>query len=160
MIRTILLLLLISPGILNAQLSCDSTDPEASGTCKSYYSSGILKEKGKFKNGLKHGKFINYYYTGAKKSEVKFRKGKEDGLFRSYYTNGKMEIQCFYLKGLMQGDYIEYHDNGAIRVQGEVIDSKRIGVWNYLDPNGKIIEAVDYDTMNPEEQKIENKSNN
>ena len=147
MIRTILLLLLISPGILNAQLSCDSTDPEASGTCKSYYSSGILKEKGKFKNGLK-------------KSEVKFRKGKEDGLFRSYYTNGKMEIQCFYLKGLMQGDYIEYHDNGAIRVQGEVIDSKRIGVWNYLDPNGKIIEAVDYDTMNPEEQKIENKSNN
>lgn len=155
MTRIFLLLLLVLPISLSAQLDCGSTDPAANGSCKTYYSSGVLKEKGKFKKGQKHGKFITYYYDGSKKSEVKFKKGKEDGLYRSYYRNGKMEIQCFYLQGLMQGDYIEYHDNGAIRVQGEIIDSKRIGVWNYLDPNGRLIEAVDYDSMDTEQKKID-----
>lgn len=154
MARLTILLLLLFPGLLNAQLDCDSTDPEANGKCEKLYSNGTVEVKGKLKNGQKHGKFVTYYFNGRKKSEVKFKKGKEDGLYRSWYMNGKMERQCFYLEGLMQGDYIEYHDNGAIRVQGEVIDSKRIGVWNYLDPNGQLIEAVDYETMKIEDREI------
>lgn len=144
------LIFLFTPAVLFSQTDCNSTDSLVSGKCVTYYSTGRIEIKGKMKNGKRHGSFTTYYITGQKQSEVKYKNGKMNGTYRSYHMNGSLEKQYFLVDDLIQGDYQEFHDNGYVRVEGQMIDSKKIGFWNYKDPFGKLIESVDFDVVKQE----------
>lgn len=144
---SLFILFMLLPIAIFSQLDCNSTDSAASGKCQTKFSSGNIQIQGKLKNGQRHGKFTTYYLTGQKLSEVKYKKGKMNGMFRSYHMNGQIDEVYFVVDDLIQGNYIQYHDNGGVRVEGQMVDSQKVGIWNYRDRNGTIIESVNYDVV-------------
>lgn len=48
---------------------------------QSYYENGVLKEKGWYKEGKKHGIWWNFYDTGVRKTKEKYKKGVRIYLF-------------------------------------------------------------------------------
>lgn len=48
---------------------------------KAFYENGVLREKGWFKEGQKHGIWWSFYETGVRKTKEKFKKGQRIYLF-------------------------------------------------------------------------------
>ncbi len=62
-----------------------------------------LIEKGAYKEGVKHGTFIEYYSDGAQKSETPITEGKVDGVVKNYYTDGTVQSEKSYKDGKEHG---------------------------------------------------------
>lgn len=73
-----------------------------------YGISGLPSSELNYKNGLKHGRFINYYYLlyserkkygNAKKEIGQYKNGLKDGVWIKYYKNGDEKEQIKYVQG-------------------------------------------------------------
>jgi antitoxin component YwqK of YwqJK toxin-antitoxin module len=117
------------------------------GKWKSFYDSGILKEKGTFDNGLKHGYWKTYYdRSGYIKSEGNYNHGKQTGTWKEYHeSNGKLEMECIYINDRKEGIYKKYFPSGSIESEGTYMPvTKSWSIQNqsiqyeYYDSLGKI----------------------
>ena len=98
------------------------------------------KAKGKYKNKLLHGKWIEYYPTGKIKIEGMYKKGEKEEKWTEYYPSGKIMKKVEFLDGKMSGKYIKYGEDG------EIIDEKVYYMGYILEekktPDVKEIEKV------------------
>src|ERR1035437_8435123 len=86
------------------------------------YDNGLIKVKGFFRFGKRHGQWFYYYPSGFVWSEGLFNNGKMDGPSKVYHENGKA-----------------YYE-GAYKVD------KAIGVWNFYDTSGVLSFIRTYDS--------------
>jgi antitoxin component YwqK of YwqJK toxin-antitoxin module len=82
------------------------------------YPSGIVKFKGFFRFGQRHGMWMSFYPNGLAWSEMHYDKGLRHGPNTTYYENGKMRFSGFY--------------------KLDVKDS----VWTYYDSIGNMAEKI------------------
>ncbi len=115
------------------------------------YSSGDIKEKGKYLKGQKNGtwetfksdgiiksteifdngsvtKRITYYTDGKVDSERNYKNGKEDGITKQYTWEGVLKSEKNYINGKQVGKQMQYYTSNA----GDYIQTS-----NY-DENGKL----------------------
>jgi hypothetical protein len=73
-----------------------------------YGGSGIIKFKGFFRFGQRHGQWVAFYPSGQKWSEMEFDNGLKQGLNIAYYPDGKKRFEGFYKKDIQDSVWIYY----------------------------------------------------
>jgi antitoxin component YwqK of YwqJK toxin-antitoxin module len=99
------------------------------GKVYSFYDSGESKEEGKYRNGLKDGKWTQWHSNGQKSDEGTYKNGKKDGLWTQWHSNGQKSDEGTYKNGKKDGLWTEWHFTGSIYSEktyrdGELIDEK------------------------------------
>lgn len=95
-------------------------DSNYTGDYTDKYQNGVIKFKGFFRFGQRHGQWMSFYPNGILWSELHFDKGLRAGLNATYYKNGKK------------------------RYEGVYKNDKQDSVWSYYDTLGIIATKVLY----------------
>ncbi len=125
-----------------------------------YFTNGIKKSEGAFKNGSKDGLWRYYHKTGDIKEESMFKDGKEvsyksyfkngnpkiefpmagdqiDGEMRSYFANGNVKLTRVYKQGKINGTEVHYYRNGQKEISYNNINEVYDGAIEEFYDNGK-----------------------
>jgi hypothetical protein len=73
-----------------------------------YGGSGIIKFKGFFRFGQRHGQWFAFYPSGQKWSEMEFDNGLKHGLNIAYYPDGKKRFEGYYKKDVQDSVWVYY----------------------------------------------------
>jgi hypothetical protein len=76
------------------------------------YPSGIVKFKGLFRFGQRHGMWLSFYPNGLAWSEMHYDKGLRHGPNNTYYENGKMRFSGFYKQDAKDSVWCYYDSTG------------------------------------------------
>lgn len=92
------------------------------------------------------GEFFLKYDNGLMKVKGYFRFGKRHGQWFYYYPNGLLWSEGLFNNGKMDGPSKAYQGNGKIKQEGVYKLDKPVGVWNFYDTSGVIIFVRTYDS--------------
>ncbi|NVK26527.1 MAG: hypothetical protein HWE14_00720 [Flavobacteriia bacterium] len=125
-----------------------------------YYKNGILRSAYAYK--VHEVDYLKYPYTsisrrkyycdGRLKEERKYEYSTQESHVWGYYPNGqlKFEGQASDWHGEF-GTFHYYHPNGNLESKGEyvrsespLVDSQKVGVWQYFDEEGELIKEENY----------------
>ena len=95
-------------------------DSDYTGEYTDKYAGGIVKFKGYFRFGQRHGTWMSFYPNGLKWSEMHYEKGMRHGPNQAFYMNGK------------------------IRYEGTYKNDFQDSVWTYYDSTGTVVEKILY----------------
>lgn len=87
-------------------------DSEYTGEYVDKYASGIIKFKGFFRFGQKHGTWLSFYPTGVIWSEMNYDKGLRHGQNIAYYLEGGKRYEGFYKNDQQDSAWIYYDSTG------------------------------------------------
>lgn len=136
--------------LLNAYVN--RLNPPENGEYSDYYDSGVIKERGTFKNGQKNGVWIKWFENGQMQDSAYYEKGnlaktrfmwhpngqlqlesfwgKPDdriGKWTRWYSNGQIEsITNFNNKGQLHGKHFQYFENGNLKREVTYENEKEI----------------------------------
>lgn len=79
------------------------------------YPNGIIKFKGIFRFGKRHGQWVSFYPNGIMWSELFYEKGIKEGLNTTYFETGKIRYQGFYKNDLQDSIWIYCDSLGSVR---------------------------------------------
>ncbi len=114
---------LVAEGILD-------TKGTRQGFWTEYYSIGLIKSKGEYKDGIKIGEWIYYHLNGEIEQKGKYtKKGRPDGKWFWYFDNKQLQREETYSKGVSEGDVKEYDYNGALILKGQYEEGQEVGEW-------------------------------
>jgi antitoxin component YwqK of YwqJK toxin-antitoxin module len=89
-------------------------DSNYTGDYTDKYPSGVIKFKGFFRFGERHGQWMSFYPTGILWSELNYDKGKRQGFNATYYLNSKKRYEGFYKNDTQDSVWIYYDTTGVI----------------------------------------------
>lgn len=103
-----------------------------------------------YKNGLKHGKYVNFDFYGNKYIEGTYLNNSAHDEWKWYHENGKVKIQLNYLNGNLDGKYLRYYDNGILEDDDYYINGDAHGTWKSYYENGNLntVTEYEYDKIN------------
>jgi hypothetical protein len=78
------------------------------------YSSGVVKFKGYFRFGERHGQWMSFYPTGILWSELHYDKGLRHGPNVTYFESGKKRYEGFYKDDQQDSLWVYYDTEGAV----------------------------------------------
>ncbi len=87
-------------------------DSEYTGDYIDKYPNGIVKFRGFFRFGQRHGQWVSFYDNGFPWSEQHYDKGKKHGPTVTYYENGKVRYTGFYKNDMRDSVWIFYDTSG------------------------------------------------
>jgi hypothetical protein len=90
------------------------------------------------------GDYLDKYPDGIVKYRGFFRFGKRHGQWVAFFGNGNPWSEQNYDKGLRNGPNIVYYENGSMRYSGFYKNDKRDSVWVFYDTLGKALKQVVY----------------
>jgi antitoxin component YwqK of YwqJK toxin-antitoxin module len=88
------------------------------------------------------GDYTDKYPNGIVKFKGYFRFGKRHGQWMSFYPNGLPWSEMHYDKGLREGPNMAYFETGKPRYTGFYKNDHQDSIWCYYDSTGKIAEKV------------------
>lgn len=88
------------------------------------------------------GEYVDKYDNGIIKFKGNYRFGKRHGQWMSFYPSGLAWSEMHYDKGSRQGPNLTYFENGKLRYAGYYKNDARDSVWLYYDSLGKVAEKV------------------
>ncbi|MDQ3108629.1 MAG: hypothetical protein M3R17_01935 [Bacteroidota bacterium] len=142
-----------------------------------YFESGKLSWKGNFYKNMRSGIWRYFYEDGKLKAMTRYRiktesitkkpkEGAKKGMsirvnreisysispadsLVEYYPDGKLRTKIIYGKeGGLTGTYDVYYANGKKNTQGEFLNGKRSGDWQYYCEDGVVYKYVNYSLVN------------
>ena len=93
------------------------------------------------------GEFFQKYESGVIKTKGFFRFGKRHGQWFYFYPNGYMWSEAFYDNGKMNGHSKVYYETGKVYYEGDYKQDIAVGLWNYYDTTGKLAVERTYDSL-------------
>lgn len=109
------------------------------GTWKTYYESGNIKNSVNYDEGKLNGEA--WFYFDSEQNIVKAEAFFEDDLmtrdYFEYYENGTQKAKIEYYKGEADGDASFYYKNGKLKIEAEYKNNMKHGKWTYFDEKGK-----------------------
>ena len=93
------------------------------------------------------GEFFLKYDNGLMKVKGYFRFGKRHGQWFYYYPNGLLWSEGLFNNGKMDGPSKAYQENGKLKQEGSYKMDKAIGEWNFCDTSGSVIFIRTYDSL-------------
>lgn len=109
-----------------------------------YYSSGQVKRKGVYAQGLYDGEWLTYYENGGLKQKGSYLNGMPHGQWIFYNEEGMLTHEGHYKKAKESGYWKIYSDKGYLELAGEMYNGKRIGVWREYNKRGKVKKTIGY----------------
>ncbi len=103
-----------------------------------FYNSGALQITGKFKNGLRSGKWLTYTPVGIVCKMQNYNNGKDEGLQETYFADGKIYKSYTCEDDTIVGLYAIYYKSGQIQTVGKYTKNGRDGIWTKYYPNGQV----------------------
>lgn len=88
------------------------------------------------------GSYIDRYPNGIVKFRGFFRFGERHGQWMSFYPTGLLWSEMHYDKGLRHGPNTTYYETGQMRYTGIYKNDRRDSIWVYYDSIGKVAERV------------------
>lgn len=95
------------------------------------------------------GDYIDKYPNGIIKFKGYFRLGQRHGQWMSFYPNGLLWSEMHFDKGLRHGPNLTYFENGQPRYTGFYKNDKRDSTWCYYDSTGKMAHKVIFKNDRP-----------
>jgi antitoxin component YwqK of YwqJK toxin-antitoxin module len=89
-------------------------DSEYTGEYIDKYPSGVIKFKGLFRFGQRHGDWFCFYPTGIKWSELTFDNGIKAGKNVAYYPEGNVRYEGYYKNDLQDSLWFYYDSIGQV----------------------------------------------
>lgn len=89
---------------------------------------------------------VEHYDNGVVKIRGKERDGKRIGKWESFYKNGYKWSESVYKDGFREGPIVVYYDNGMMRYDGRYYNNERTGIWQFYDTTGVLIKKLDMDS--------------
>jgi antitoxin component YwqK of YwqJK toxin-antitoxin module len=93
------------------------------------------------------GEFFQKYETGVVKTKGFFRFGKRHGQWFYFYPNGYIWSEALYDNGKMNGHSKVYYETGKVYYEGDYKQDISVGVWHYYDTTGKLAVERTYDSL-------------
>jgi antitoxin component YwqK of YwqJK toxin-antitoxin module len=90
------------------------------------------------------GDFLERYDNGIVKFKGYYRFGKRHGQWLSFYPNGNQWSEMFYDKGKMQGSNTTFYSNGKMRYKGYYNNNLQDSTWEYYDTVGVLLQTIKY----------------
>lgn len=90
------------------------------------------------------GDYIDKYSNGIVKFRGFFRFGKRHGQWMSFFPTGLLWSEMHYDKGLRDGPNIAYYENGQKRYEGYYKHDERDSIWIYFDSTGVMLEKIQF----------------
>lgn len=84
---------------------------------KEYYSNGVLKEEGVYKNceyKTNYRKIVRSSSCGGPTKLDSILIGIKNGTWKDYYENGKIKSETNYFCGIKQGNFYKYSESGVV----------------------------------------------
>ena len=107
-----------------------------------HYDNGVVKIRGKERDGKRIGKWESFYENGYKEGGFEEAGsgagGAADGLEALRENN--------YKSGYRDGPTIVYYKNGMMRYDGRYYNDERTGIWQFYDSTGVLIKKLDMDS--------------
>ncbi|HEY1039253.1 MAG TPA: hypothetical protein VGF30_07595, partial [Bacteroidia bacterium] len=100
-----------------------------------YFSNGIKKSEGEFKNGVRHGLWRFYFKSGGIKEESVYDNGTEV-VSRAYYRNDNMKYEFNIKDNKIIGQVKYFYPNGNVKYVREYKDGKINGTETQYFRNG------------------------
>lgn len=88
------------------------------------------------------GDYVDKYPSGIVKFRGNFRFGERHGQWMSYYPNGLAWSEMHYDKGLRHGPNIAYFEDGKLRYSGFYKDDMKDSIWSYYDSLGHVAKKL------------------
>ena len=93
------------------------------------------------------GEFFQKYESGVVKTKGYFRFGKRHGQWFYFYPTGLLWSEAFYDNGKMNGHSKVYYENGKAYYEGDYKQDVAIGLWRYYDSTGAPAIERTYDSL-------------
>lgn len=90
------------------------------------------------------GDYIDKYDNGIVKFRGTFRFGERHGQWFSFYPNGMLWSELHFDKGLRHGPNNTFFENGKPRYTGFYKDDQVDSTWTYYDSTGTKVEELNY----------------
>lgn len=103
------------------------------GTHRSYFDNGNLKQEANYKDGRLNGVFTEWYQNGVKKKEEHYYKGILNGLKNEWNNNSQKLSEQTYVGGRLNGVKTLWDENGKKKSIAMYSDDKKNGLeisWN------------------------------
>ena len=135
-------------GVLVAKGAVDSLRNRI-GIWSEYHHTGEFKGKGAYKEGNRVGDWEFYYASGKLEQKGKYdKRGRMQGSWKWFYEGGQLWREEIYVNGRREGLLTDYNEEGKIILQGNFVDNKKEGTWNYESPDYK--ETGNYNNDEPD----------
>jgi antitoxin component YwqK of YwqJK toxin-antitoxin module len=124
-------------GTVVARGACDSARNRI-GIWSEFHHTGEFKGKGLYKDGNRVGEWEFFYSSGKLEQKGKYdKKGRAQGVWKWFYESGAILREEHYTNGRREGLLTDYNENGKIILQGNFLDNKMEGHWQYETPDYK-----------------------
>lgn len=102
---------------INEYLIKPPSDSSYTGSVEEKYPNGIVKYKGFYRFGKRHGEWLYFFSNGNLWSECVYNRGQINGYNRVYYPNGKLYYSSFYKNGIKDSIWTYYDSTGKEMAQ-------------------------------------------
>lgn len=99
---------------------------------------------GAYTNGKKTGEWRYFYYTGKIEKICNFDNDRLEGKYRYFYDNGNVNVEGYYKEGLKNGVWTWYTKFGLRDMSGSFKEDKQDGDWTYWYPTGELSYTAQY----------------
>ncbi len=99
------------------------------GPWKEFYTDGVLKAEGSYKDDIKVGEWVYYYPNEEVEQTGNYQDGYPNGLWVWYYPSGQTWREEEFFRGKEDGLSIEYSDTGTVIAKGNYIEGLKDGEW-------------------------------
>jgi protein-export membrane protein SecD len=97
---------------------------------------GKMDSSGTYKDGNQDRKWTSWYENGQKEYEGTYKDGKREGLSTWWRGDGQKRLERTFKVGKQDGLLIEWYENGQKEVEGNFEDGKQDGLWTYYRKDG------------------------
>ena len=125
-------------------------DKPYTGSVFDFSENGQKKLNGRYRNGLKNGKWTWWNMDGGTDSTGSLRKGLLHGQWKFYHDNGQLKAMGFYRNGDgtnrddydltahgRHGKWTFWHENGLQATEITYKDGERVGIWISWNEQGE-----------------------
>ncbi len=152
MLKNILFILLVTASLMS-RCTSNKTTETTSLTAEDSANKQIQSQMDKIVDDLAPpdsdytGELFQKYESGVVKTKGYFRFGKRHGQWFYFYPNGFIWSEAFYDNGKMNGHSKVYSENGKLYYEGDYKQDVAVGHWVYCDSTGTPIQERTYDTL-------------
>lgn len=87
---------------------------------------------------------LQFYSNGTLRSMGDLVEGYRDGVWTFYHMNGQKQTEATFIKGREEGQYTVYYENGVPLYIGHYRNGDRIGIWEFYDDEGNLVQKKEY----------------
>lgn len=105
---------------------------------------GIILSVFHFKDGVRHGDVTHLFTNQKVKEKGKYLNGNKDGKWERWDENGVKTAEAYYNNGIKTGIWLVWDHNGTKRYEMYYSSGKKTGTWKVWDESGTLTQEKSF----------------